>query len=120
MSETPQQTGPLRGLRVVEFGHFIAAPLATRVLGDLGAEIIKIEPPHGEWLRKAGPLGFATQNAGKESLVVDLRSPGGADVVLRLAERADVFVEGFAPGSSIVRQRPLRNRNVRRIPRSEM
>lgn len=96
----PAAPAPLAGLTVIDLGQVLATPFGTYLLGLLGAEVIKIEPPQGEWLRQAGPLGFATQNAGKQSLVVDLRSPGGAEVVLRLAERADVFVEGFAPGTA--------------------
>jgi len=55
MEQTPiQQTGPLAGLRVVEFGHFIAAPFATRLMADLGAEVIKVEGPEGDPVRAWG------------------------------------------------------------------
>ncbi len=92
---------PLAGLTVIDLGQVLATPFATYLLGLLGAEIIKVEPPGGEWLRQtAGSLGFATQNAGKDSIVVDLRAPDGAETVRRMAERADVFVEGFAPGTA--------------------
>ena len=91
---------PLSGLTVIDLGQVMASPFATYLLGLLGAEIIKIEPQGGEWLRRAGPMGFATQNAGKRAVGVDLRNPGGAEVVLRLAEQADIFVEGFAPGTA--------------------
>jgi crotonobetainyl-CoA:carnitine CoA-transferase CaiB-like acyl-CoA transferase len=98
----PEDRGaaPLAGLTVVDLGQVLATPFATYLLGTLGADIIKIEPPAGEWLRQLGPQAFATQNAGKRSVVVDLRSPGGAEVVRRIAEQADVFVEGFAPGTA--------------------
>jgi len=92
---------PLAGLTVIDLGQVLATPFATYLLGLLGAEVIKVEPPGGEWLRQtAGSLGFATQNAGKESIVVDLRAPEGPETVRRLAEQADVFVEGFAPGTA--------------------
>ena len=89
---------PLKDLVVVDLGQVLATPFATHLLHSLGAEVIKVEPPGGDWLRSTPNLSFATQNAGKQSVVVDMRVDGGAEVVLRLAERADVFVEGFAPG----------------------
>ena len=91
---------PLDGLVVVDMGQVLATPFATYLLHLLGAEVIKIEPRTGEWLRNGSARGFATQNAGKHSVAVDLRTDGGAEVVLRLVERADVFVEGFAPGTA--------------------
>lgn len=94
------QASPLHGVTVVDLGQVLASPFATYLLGTLGADIIKIEPRGGDWLRRIGSLGFATQNAGKRAVGVDLRSAGGAEVVLRLAEQADVFVEGFAPGTA--------------------
>ena len=102
MSDDRSTTGPspLGGLTVVDLGQVLATPFATYLLGLLGAEVIKIEPPTGDWLRRGTELGFATQNAGKRSLAVDLRSPEGIEVVLRLVERSDVFVEGFAPGTA--------------------
>jgi crotonobetainyl-CoA:carnitine CoA-transferase CaiB-like acyl-CoA transferase len=75
------------------------------LLGDLGAEVVKIEPPGGEWGRGLGPpfisgvaAAFLGMNRNKRSLVVDLKRPGGAEVVLRLADRCDVAVESFRPG----------------------
>jgi len=99
---TPEPAGPapLHGVTVIDLGQVLATPFATYLLGLLGAEVVKIEPRDGEWLRRIGPLAFATQNAGKRAVGVDLRSPGGAEVVLRLVERADAFVEGFAPGTA--------------------
>jgi len=92
---------PLAGLTVIDLGQVLATPFATYLLGLLGAEVIKVEPPGGEWLRQtAGSLGFATQNAGKDSIVVDFRAPEGPETVRRMAEQADVFVEGFAPGTA--------------------
>ncbi|MFV0259198.1 MAG: CaiB/BaiF CoA transferase family protein, partial [Acidimicrobiales bacterium] len=91
---------PLDGVVVVDMGQVLATPFATYLLHLLGAEIVKIEPLSGEWMRGGNPRGFATQNAGKQSVAVDLRAPGGPEVVLRLVEAAGVFVEGFAPGTA--------------------
>jgi crotonobetainyl-CoA:carnitine CoA-transferase CaiB-like acyl-CoA transferase len=96
----PAGPAPLHGVTVIDLGQVLATPFATYLLGLLGAEVVKLEPRGGEWLRRLGPLAFATQNAGKRAVGIDLRSPGGAEVVLRLVERADVFVEGFAPGTA--------------------
>ena len=89
---------PLTGVTVVDLGQVLATPFATYLLGLLGAEVIKVEPLGGDWLRSSHVRSFATQNAGKQSLAIDLRTGEGVEVVLRLVERADVFVEGFAPG----------------------
>ncbi len=93
---------PLQGVRLLDLGQVYASPFASYLLGLLGAEVIKVEPPGGEWLRRmgSGGLAYATQNAGKRPIVVDLKQPGGAEVVLRLAAGCDIFVEGFAPGTA--------------------
>ena len=100
---------PLEGIRVIDLSHVIAGPMASLYLAQLGAEVIKIEPPGGgEVMRasKAGsraggtqvPEGFAALNAGKRSLAVDIRNPEGAALVRKLAATADVFIENFRPG----------------------
>ncbi|WP_406623291.1 CaiB/BaiF CoA transferase family protein [Acidovorax sp. SDU_ACID1] len=99
---------PLQGVRVIDMSHVIAGPLASHYLAQLGAEVIKIEPPGGEVMRNshapgetnAGglPSGFVALNAGKRSLAVDIRRPEGADIVRALARTADVFIENFRPG----------------------
>lgn len=99
---------PLSGVRVIDMSHVIAGPLASHYLAQLGAEVIKIEPPRGEVMRssrvpgdKAGgdtPAGFVALNAGKRSLAVDIRRPEGATLVRELACTADVFIENFRPG----------------------
>ena len=101
---------PLEGIRVIDMSHVIAGPLASFYLAQLGAEVIKIEPPRGgEVMRasKAGatttdngdvPVGFAALNAGKRSFAADIRTPQGADLVRALAQTADVFIENFRPG----------------------
>ncbi len=93
--------GPMTGIRIVDLGQVLAAPFATHLLAGLGAEVIKVEPPEGEWLRRAGgPLAFAPQNCGKRMAAIDVATTEGRDAVLRLAASADVFVEGFAPGTA--------------------
>ncbi len=97
---------PLKGIRVLDMSHVIAGPLASFYLAQLGADVIKVEPPLlGEVLRsmKGGvdtdtPTGFAALNAGKQSLAVDIRTPEGADIIRKLAATVDVFIENFRPG----------------------
>ena len=106
MSDTNAVTGdrPLAGLKVLDFSRVLAGPFAGRMLADLGADVVKIEPPEGDvtrlWGRRvAGIAGyFAQQNAGKRDLCLDLSRSGAAEFVARLAETADVVVENFRPG----------------------
>jgi crotonobetainyl-CoA:carnitine CoA-transferase CaiB-like acyl-CoA transferase len=100
------QLGALHGIRVLEMGTLIAGPFAARLLGDLGAEIIKVEPPvhgdpHREWgaMTEAGSLWFAVQARNKRSVTIDLRTPEGQDLVRRLARGCDVLIENFRPGT---------------------
>ena len=96
--------GPLAGLRVLDLTRVLAGPLATQFLGDLGAEIIKVEPPAGDETRNFAPFVggeshyFVGLNRGKQSLVLDLRQEEGVAILRRLAARADVLVENFRPG----------------------
>lgn len=99
-------TAPLDGIRVVEAATLFAAPLAGMVLGDFGAEVIKIEHPHRvDPARGHGPskdgagLWFKALARNKRLITLDLSKPEGADLFLRLAERADVVVENFRPGT---------------------
>jgi crotonobetainyl-CoA:carnitine CoA-transferase CaiB-like acyl-CoA transferase len=98
----PPRTGPLVGLKVVEFGHYIAGPFCTRVLADLGAEVIKVEPPGGDPVRGWGaranghPVWFSIHGRNKLSVVLDLKRDRAT--ALRLLARADVLVENFRPG----------------------
>ncbi|GAA4335423.1 CaiB/BaiF CoA-transferase family protein [Pigmentiphaga soli] len=97
---------PLEGVRVLDLSHVIAGPLTSFYLAQLGAEVIKVEPPlAGEVMRsmKDGadtdtPTGFAAINAGKQSLALDIRTPQGAGLIRSLAASADVFIENFRPG----------------------
>ncbi|MFK4657592.1 crotonobetainyl-CoA:carnitine CoA-transferase CaiB-like acyl-CoA transferase [Bradyrhizobium japonicum] len=98
--------GPLSGIRVVEFGTLIAAPFAARLFAEFGAEVIKIEQPgSGDPLRRWRKLHQGTslwwylQSRNKKSIAIDLKSPDGRDVALRLAAQADVVIENFKPGS---------------------
>ncbi len=92
----------LDGVRVLELGQFIAGPGATMVLAELGAEVIKVEPPGGESARHVGGFGDAmvrAYNRGKRSITIDLRQPRGRELVLRLAGRCDVVVQNLRPGA---------------------
>lgn len=92
---------PLNGLRVVEFTHMVMGPTCGLVLGDLGAEVIKVEPLEGDRSRRlmgSGAGFFSVFNRNKKSLAVDLKDPRGLEIVLRLVARADVFSENFRPG----------------------
>jgi crotonobetainyl-CoA:carnitine CoA-transferase CaiB-like acyl-CoA transferase len=89
------------GLNVLELGAGSAAvSIAGVVLADAGARVLKIEPPEGDRLRNHSPSGFLVGNRGKESLVADLRTAEGQRTVRDLAAKADVVIEGFAPGTA--------------------
>jgi formyl-CoA transferase len=102
MPTLPARTGPLVGLKVLEIGHYIAAPFCTRILADLGAEVIKIEPPGGDPFRGWGAavdgnsVWFSIHGRNKLSVVLDLRRE--RDTALKLAVRADVLVENLRAG----------------------
>ena len=113
MAESPQvrppgagHSGPLAGIRVVELGQILAGPLATAILGWLGAEVIKVEEPaHGDPLRTwrvvedGTSLWWRGVARGKQLVAIDLRRPEGQDLVRRLVLGADVLVENFRPGT---------------------
>lgn len=106
-AEGPVATGPLAGVTVVAVEQAVSAPLCTRALGDLGARIIKVEGPDGgDFTRYYDDVvhglaaHFVWVNRGKESVVLDLKSPQGMNVLHRLLDRADVFVSNLAPGSA--------------------
>jgi crotonobetainyl-CoA:carnitine CoA-transferase CaiB-like acyl-CoA transferase len=94
----------LSGVRVIDFTTIVSGPYCTRLLADLGAEVIKIEPPEGDFIRTQPPIRagksayFAHLNCGKRSLAIDLRKDGAAELVQRLAEKSDVVVENSRPG----------------------
>src|SRR5712692_1158658 len=89
---------PLAGIRVVDFSMFVPGPFASAILADLGAEVIKVEPPRGDPGRAYVPVQFKTENRNKRSLAVDLKKKDCAPVVEKLVKRADIVIEGFRPG----------------------
>jgi crotonobetainyl-CoA:carnitine CoA-transferase CaiB-like acyl-CoA transferase len=101
---TKSTNGPLDGIRVLELGHFIAAPYCTRLLGDLGAEVIKIEPPGGDPVRTWGAqidgnsVWWSVHGRNKKSVVIDLKSSDARETILKLVAKCDVVVENFRPG----------------------
>jgi len=97
-------SGALAGTFVLDFTAMMAGPYCTRLLADVGAEVVKVEPPEGDHIRRRPPLRggqsayFGNLNCGKRSLCVDLRKPAGRELVAALAAQADVIVENFRPG----------------------
>jgi crotonobetainyl-CoA:carnitine CoA-transferase CaiB-like acyl-CoA transferase len=97
-------TGCFAGLRVLDFSTTIAGPHCARMLADMGAEVIKIESADGETMRNRPPVrngcstAFGQLNVGKKSLVIDLKSPDGAEAIRRLVANADILLENFRPG----------------------
>ena len=97
---------PLEGIRVLELGQLIAGPFATKLLGEFGAEVIKIEPPQtGDPLRKwrllheGTSVWWASQSRNKKSVTVDLRAEEGQAIIRRLVKEVDILVENFRPGA---------------------
>ena len=104
--ETPASPAALKGLRVVEMGQLIAGPFCAKMLGEFGAEVIKIEPPGaGDPLRNwrmihnGTSVWWQVQSRNKRSIALDLRSAEGQDIARRLIAEADVLVENFRPGT---------------------
>jgi crotonobetainyl-CoA:carnitine CoA-transferase CaiB-like acyl-CoA transferase len=100
-------TGPLAGVRVIDVTIAVLGPLATQVLGDMGAEIIKVETPEGDPMRQIGPSRnpgmaayFLNINRNKKSLVLDLKRPAAREAMRRLAATADVFVHNMRTGAA--------------------
>ncbi len=98
-------TGPLAGIRVLDLSTIVSGPLCSQILGDLGADVIKVEAPGGDTARylggerRADMTGFFAQfNRNKRSVVLDLKSEAGAGALRTLAARADVLIENFRPG----------------------
>jgi crotonobetainyl-CoA:carnitine CoA-transferase CaiB-like acyl-CoA transferase len=104
---SPSRRPPLEGILVADFSRVLAGPLASMVLGDLGAEVIKVERPEGDDTRAWGPpwaadgtsTYFQSVNRNKRSVVLDLRADGDRELAWRLIERADVLIENFRPGA---------------------
>jgi len=101
---SPTHEAPYRGLKVLDFGQGIASPYCAMLLAVYGADVIKVEPPEGDWSRFLGTTYgnhttlSAVYNRGKRSLCLDLKHKDGIAVAKRLARESDVFIEGFRPG----------------------
>ena len=112
-------TQSFAGLRVLDFSTTIAGPHCTRMLADMGAEVIKIEQAQGETMRTRPPVRnksstvFGGLNAGKKSLVLDLKSPKAIDVIRRLVANTDILVENFRPG--VMRRLKLDHATLREL-----
>lgn len=103
-SSNPEHAGPLplSGIRVVEMGHTVMGPTCSMVLGDIGAEVIKVEPLEGDRTRRNVGFGsglFPVFNRNKRSIAVDIKTAAGKAVVLKLVARSDVLVENFGYGT---------------------
>lgn len=103
--DSPLKKGPLSGLRVLELGHFIAAPFCTRILGDLGADIIKVESPgKGDPVRTWGKmvdgksLWWSVHGRNKKSVTLNMKDPKGLKIAKQLIGECDALVENFRPG----------------------
>jgi crotonobetainyl-CoA:carnitine CoA-transferase CaiB-like acyl-CoA transferase len=105
----PAGNGSLAGVRVLDLTHALAGPFCTQVLADHGADVIKVEPPEGDFFRRMGPFRdddeqrhygglFQSCNRNKRSIVLDLKRPEGRELLQRLAREADVLVENYRAG----------------------
>ena len=112
MKDDANQGGPLAGLRIIDITEVVMGPSATQMLADLGADVIKVEPPGGDMLRATGPGGrsgagplFLNLNRNKRSIVLDLKRPEGREALLKLAKDADALVYNVRPQAMKLRRR---------------
>ena len=99
--------GPLEGYRIIDLTAMVSGPIATMMLAEQGADVVKVEPPgQGDLVRAIGgarsgitPL-FATSNRSKRSIVINLKQSAGVEILKRLVSTADVFVQNFRPGTA--------------------
>ncbi|GAB5486632.1 MAG: hypothetical protein Pars2KO_02020 [Parasphingorhabdus sp.] len=95
---------PLAGLKILDFSRVVAGPYASRMLSDLGAEVLKVEPPEGDVTRKLGKQGdgvsgyYLQKNIGKRNICVDMKAEGAKELIHQLAAEADIVIENFRPG----------------------
>lgn len=104
MSSTPPRSGPLTDLRVIELGQLIAGPFCGQIFADMGADVIKVEPPGQgdplrQWGREGFPLWWSVVARGKRCITANLREAEGQDIVRRLVAEADFLLENFRPGT---------------------
>ncbi len=110
---------PLEGVRVLDLTNVMAGPYCSMVLGDLGAEVIKLESLDGDSTRNFEPkvndesYCFAVLNRNKKSIAVDMKAPAGKDIVLKLAERSDIVIENFRPG--VVKKLGIAYEDLRKV-----
>lgn len=102
-----ENDGPLKGLVVADFSQLAQGPWATQMLGDMGAEIIKIEPPNGDWMRhyaygnlypEGESISFISFNRNKKSIALDLKTDEGKKIAKEIIFKADILLENFRPG----------------------
>ncbi|SFR90864.1 Crotonobetainyl-CoA:carnitine CoA-transferase CaiB [Agromyces sp. CF514] len=103
MNTHQREAGPLGGIRVIELGQYISGPYAAKLLADLGADVVKVEAPEGDPMRRwegSGAMSpqFAAYNRGKRAVTLDLKTAEGLAALLELARTADVLIENFRPG----------------------
>ncbi len=107
MESKDNSNGPLNGLVVADFSQLAQGPWATQMLGDMGADVIKIEPKKGDWMRhysygnlypKGESISFISFNRNKRSIAVDLKDEEGKQIVLDIIAKADILIENFRPG----------------------
>ena len=96
-------TGPLDGIRIIEIANVVAGPSAAAQLADQGADVIKVEPPSGDIIRKSSKTGlpptFISCNRGKRSLTLDLKQDAAHEILWKLIEKADVLIQNLRPGA---------------------
>ena len=105
-AERQKHHGPLAGVRILDLTSVVMGPYATMILANLGADVIKLESPEGDIMRRVGPMksklmghSFMNANHGKRSVVLDLKKPVARSIALKIAEQIDVFVHSIRPNA---------------------